>query len=236
MNRKILITGSSGSIGTEIVKNFLNQEDIVFGIDKNKNLYDIRQFTGDLQNDSELEDSKDWINNSSSHYDVVINCAGISSQTENNFNFNNLKSTLRVNLEVPFIYCGLTIDKALHEHKPLSIINFTSLGAHQGFPFNPSYQISKAGLGQLSRSIAVDYGRHGIRANNLVPGYIRTAMTEKSFNDPSANKIRAEHAALKRWGNTSDLVGAVNFLASEESVFVTGIDLFVDGGWSINGL
>jgi NAD(P)-dependent dehydrogenase (short-subunit alcohol dehydrogenase family) len=236
MDRAVLITGSSGSIGMEIVKNFLRQGDIVFGIDKIKNVEDICQFIGDLENDRDLENSKEWINHSSSNYDVVINCAGLSRQTENNFDLRNFNSNLRINLEVPFLYCGLAIDKAIHESKPLSIINFTSLGAHQGFPFNPSYQISKAGLGQLTRSIAVDYGSHGIRANNLVPGYIKTSMTENSFKDANANRIRAERSALKRWGNTSDLVGAVNFLASEESAFVTGIDLFVDGGWNINGL
>ena len=236
VRKRILITGSSGSIGSEIANSFLHKGFSVFGIDKveSKNLS--FQFIGNLENDKDFENSKKWLNATAIYFDVLINCAGFTRQMENNFDKENFKANIRVNLEAPFSYCGIAINKAIMENRPLSIINFTSLGAHQGFPLNPSYQISKAGLGQLSRSICVDYGKYGIRANNIVPGYIRTAMTEKSFNDTLSNKQRAERAALKRWGKASDLLGAVHFLASEESAFVAGIDLFVDGGWNINGL
>ena len=236
VSKRILITGSSGSIGSEIADSFFRKGFSVFGIDKTEARNLSFQFIGNLENDKDFENSKKWLRDVSRYFDVLINCVGITRQMENNFDEDNFKANIRVNLEAPFSYCGIAINKAITETRPLSIINVTSLGAHQGFPLNPSYQISKAGLGQLTRSICVDYGKYGIRANNIVPGYIRTSMTEKSFNDTLANQKRAERAALKRWGKTSDLVGAVHFLASEESAFVAGIDLFVDGGWNINGL
>ena len=84
--------------------------------------------------------------------------------------------------------------------------------------------------------MAYDLGKYGIRANNLGPGYIRTAMTEKSWNDDSAHEERKNRTLLKRWGHPEDLAGAAIFLASDASSFITGQDLYVDGGWSVKGI
>ena len=88
----------------------------------------------------------------------------------------------------------------------------------------------------LSKSLAKDWGKYGIRVNNLGPGYISTKMTKKSFKDKKANLIRKKHTLLNRWGTTNDLVGPAIFLASDSSKYVTGHDLYVDGGWLANGL
>ena len=73
-----------------------------------------------------------------------------------------------------------------------SIINITSLGAHLGFPRNPSYQMSKAGMRQLTKSLALDWGKSSIRVNNICPGYIKSTMTMKSYNNVKANKKRLD--------------------------------------------
>ena len=117
-----------------------------------------------------------------------------------------------------------------------SIINVTSIGAMFGFPENPAYISSKTGLSGLTRSLAYDYADLGIRVNNLVPGYFKTDMTKKSFDDPSKRKERERSTLLNRWGNPKELVGPAIFLASNASSYVTGTDLIVDGGWSIKGL
>ena len=117
-----------------------------------------------------------------------------------------------------------------------SIINITSINAELGFPSNPSYIASKGALKMLSKSLAKDWGKYGIRVNNLGPGYISTKMTKKSFKDKKANLLRKKHTLLNRWGTTNDLVGPAIFLASDSSKYVTGHDLYVDGGWLANGL
>jgi 2-deoxy-D-gluconate 3-dehydrogenase len=117
-----------------------------------------------------------------------------------------------------------------------SIVNVTSLGAHQGFPQNPSYQASKAALRQLTRAMALDFGDFGVRVNSLCPGYIETAMTSTSHDDAGARAARAERTILGRWGRPDDLVGPCRFLLSDASSYVTGIDLPVDGGWLAKGL
>jgi gluconate 5-dehydrogenase len=94
----------------------------------------------------------------------------------------------------------------------------------------------KGALRQLTRSLALDLGRKGVRANCIAPGYFRTEMTRLSWGDPQREQARAERTAVGRWGVPSDLAGAVVFLASDASAYVTGHDLLIDGGWSIKGL
>jgi len=115
-----------------------------------------------------------------------------------------------------------------------SIINITSLGAELAFPNNPAYQISKAGLRQFTKAIARDWGESGIRANNICPGYIKTTMTAKSFSNEELNKQRKNYTLLKRWGLSKDLLGPAIFLISEASSYITGTDIYVDGGWTAN--
>jgi NAD(P)-dependent dehydrogenase (short-subunit alcohol dehydrogenase family) len=88
----------------------------------------------------------------------------------------------------------------------------------------------------MSKALALDLGRHAIRVNCLVPGYIHTDMTAASYADPAANAERAQRTMLGRWGQVDDLVGAAVFLLSDASCYITGSDLFVDGGWSAKGL
>src|SRR3546814_10706102 len=112
-----------------------------------------------------------------------------------------------------------------------SVINVTSIGAELGFPGNPGYVASKGGVAAMTRALALDYGQQGIRVNNLVPGYIRTAMTEGSYADPESRPARAARTMLGRWGEQDELAGAAIFLASPASSYVTGRDVFVYGGW-----
>ena len=124
----------------------------------------------------------------------------------------------------------------MSKRKKGSIINITSLAAERGFVGNPSYQISKAALKQLTKALACDWGQKNIRINNVCPGYIKTPMTIKSYNNPKLKKIRDMKMILKRWGKPNDLVGPCIFLASDASSYMTGSDIFIDGGWLVKGL
>jgi NAD(P)-dependent dehydrogenase (short-subunit alcohol dehydrogenase family) len=88
----------------------------------------------------------------------------------------------------------------------------------------------------LTKALALDLADKNIRVNNLEPGYIHTAMTDKSFNDPQRRQERLARMMIKRWGVPDDLVGAAVFLAAGASAYVTGQDVVVDGGWTAKGL
>jgi gluconate 5-dehydrogenase len=105
-----------------------------------------------------------------------------------------------------------------------------------GFPKNPAYQASKAGALGLTRSFAYDLGKLGIRVNCVSPGYIHTAMTDRSFRDPELNLARRRHTLLDRWGLPEDVANGVAFLCDPGSSYITGINLPVDGGWLVCGL
>lgn len=235
VGKSILITGAGGTIGKILSESFIEVGAIVNATDKKRLNFKIDNF---FEMDFTLSESfslfENWLNEK--RIDVLINCAGLSSNSTEVFDIDTFDSTMEVNLRVPFKICGILINKSLKLKRNLSIINITSLGAHQGFPKNPSYQISKAGLSQLAKYISVDFSKFGIRANNVVPGYIKSNMTSNSYNDTVQHDLRKHRSAMKRWGDPKDLIGATHFLASNISSFVTGVDIFVDGGWNINGL
>jgi gluconate 5-dehydrogenase len=120
-------------------------------------------------------------------------------------------------------------------HGSGSIINITSINAELGFPGNPAYVAFKGALKQLTKALALDLGP-SIRVNAIGPGYFRTDMTRKSWGDDTMRQERSSRTILGRWGVPDDLAGAVIFLASDASAYVTGIDLYVDGGWLAKGL
>ena len=167
--------------------------------------------------------------------DVLINAAGVTlpAASGSEEEFSNFEQMLKINLATPFACC-----LAARPHMPLggSIINITSIGSVLGFPGNPGYVAAKGGLRMMTKALAVDYGTSGIRVNALAPGYIHTDMTEKSFADPKLNEQRRKHTCVDRWGTVDDLVGTAIFLASDDSAYITGQDIFVDGGWTAKGL
>ena len=168
--------------------------------------------------------------------DILVNAAGITllEQTEQDPSA-VFRQTLACNLTAAFDCCRAVIP-CMQRGGYGSIINVTSIGAVLGFPGNPGYVASKGGLAALTRALALDHGTQGIRVNSLVPGYVRTAMTQVSHADPERQQARAARTMLGRWGEPEELAGAAIFLASPASSYVTGTELFVDGGWTAKGL
>jgi NAD(P)-dependent dehydrogenase (short-subunit alcohol dehydrogenase family) len=94
-----------------------------------------------------------------------------------------------------------------------------------------AYNVSKAGVIMLAKSLAVEWAQYGIRVNAIAPGYMRTDMTAPAFEDPARGGIWLDLTPMKRAGEPPELGGAVVYLASDASSFVTGHTLVVDGGY-----
>jgi NAD(P)-dependent dehydrogenase (short-subunit alcohol dehydrogenase family) len=235
--KNIIVTGSNRGNGLAISKGLIKAGAKVIRIDKkfNTNLNsDDYQF--DLSKISEIPNLVLMLSKKYKKIFGLVNNAGITVATDNPYkDFKAYEETLNVNLHSVFVLSS-EICPIMAKNKDGSIINITSLGAHLGFEGNPSYQISKSGVRQLTKSLARDWGKNGIRVNNICPGYIKTSMTSKSFNNKKEKKKREDRMILNRWGSPTDLVGPAIFLLSNASSYITGTDIVVDGGWIANGM
>jgi len=169
--------------------------------------------------------------------DILVNNAGITAGGDVlDYPRDAWEKTYAVNLRAPFLLSQAIAKEFMAPAHAGSIINVTSLNAELAFPDNPAYVACKGGLRSLTQSLALDLGKYSIRVNAIGPGYVHTAMTARSYASPELNESRRAHTALGRWGQPSDLAGAVVYLASDAAAYVTGISLYVDGGWLAKGL
>src|SRR5699024_4963391 len=113
-----------------------------------------------------------------------------------------------------------------------SIIGFSSIRAATVEPGQGVYAATKAGLVQLLRTLAAELGPSGVRVNAIAPGVVETALASQVRADRDWADAYAAKSALGRWSRPDELAGAVVYLASDAASFVTGSQLFVDGGWT----
>ena len=95
---------------------------------------------------------------------------------------------------------------------------------------------SKGAVLSLTKALALDYGKYNVKVNSISPGYINEGMSKMSFKDKKKRQERLNRMIIKRWGNPKDLYGAIDFLISDKSNYITGQDLVIDGGWLSKGL
>ena len=118
-----------------------------------------------------------------------------------------------------------------------SIINIASISGKIAMPNNPAYNASKAGLLNLTKSLAVDLAKYKIRVNSISPGYTITSLNKKSWNNKSLRSIRTKKTSLKRWASPDEYNEAVLFLLdNKKSSYMTGANITIDGGWTSKGL
>ncbi|HLU75939.1 MAG TPA: SDR family oxidoreductase [Nonomuraea sp.] len=113
-----------------------------------------------------------------------------------------------------------------------SIIGFASIRASVTEPGQSVYSATKAGLVQLLRTAAAEFGPSGVRVNAIAPGVVETPLTRQIKDDPGWYGAYAAKSALGRWATAEEMAGAVVYLASDAASFVTGSVLYVDGGWT----
>jgi NAD(P)-dependent dehydrogenase (short-subunit alcohol dehydrogenase family) len=113
-----------------------------------------------------------------------------------------------------------------------SIIGFASIRASVTEPGQSVYSATKAGLVQLLRTAAAEFGPHGVRVNAIAPGVVETPLTQQIKNNPGWYDAYAAKSALGRWATAEEMAGAVVYLAGDAASFVTGSVLYVDGGWT----
>ena len=227
-----IVTGASGGNGAAIASGFREYGAIVFNLDIKSGDNKENFIECDITNKENLEQIIEYIVHEYGTIDILVNNAGV---TYGGYSDEAWEKTYNVDLKAPYILSKM-VGEEMKKNLNGSIINITSLNSELAFPDNPAYIAMKGGLKQLTKSLAYDLGKYNIRVNNVGPGYMKTNMTKKSWSDPKTYEERKNKTVLQRWGEPSDLIGVTVFLASNASSYITGQDIYVDGGWLIKGL
>lgn len=163
--------------------------------------------------------------------DVLVNNAGGSSYmgpfTE--LRFSGWEKVMRLNVD-SIVHLSQALGRHMLERGSGSVINVASVAGLTGTPQLAPYGASKAAVISLTKSLALEWGSQGVRVNALCPGWTKTDLNADLWGDPALGASMVEPTALKRWAETSEMVGPAVFLASDASSFVTGQALVVDGG------
>jgi NAD(P)-dependent dehydrogenase (short-subunit alcohol dehydrogenase family) len=164
--------------------------------------------------------------------DILVNNAGIEGQgAVVDMPVERWDEVLDVNLRGPMLCCK-HVGPHMIERRRGKVINVASVLATRVSRYVSPYSASKAGLVQLTRTLALEWIHHNIQVNALCPGYFLTPMNEEFFATEAGRKLVARFP-IKRLGDPQELEGAVVFLASDATSFITGTSLYVDGGHSL---
>jgi NAD(P)-dependent dehydrogenase (short-subunit alcohol dehydrogenase family) len=248
--RVALVSGGARGIGLAIAERFQCACAMVFLIDCDaqagetaaKELtarlpaYPATFVHGDVTRENEIQDAIDFIGRAAGRLDVLVNNAAIEFERA----FSDLTTAdwdrvLNVNLRGAFLLTRMALP--LFPPSGGAIVNISSIHASHAFPGSLPYACAKAGLVAMTRNLALELAPRNIRANSISPGYIDTRLWEeylKTVPDPS--KVAAYTTALHpigRRGQPEDVAEAALYLSSGSSSFVTGTDLVVDGGLTI---
>ena len=173
--------------------------------------------------------------------DTLVNCAGINKRMPAlDYTPEDFDRIMEINLRGAF-FMAQAVGRQMVRQGSGSQIGIDSLSTYGSLARVAPYGMSKAGLSSMTRVLALEWGRHGVRVNAVAPGFILTDLTEKLWQDPNLQAWNRTVTPLGRMGAPADLVGTVIFLASPAAAFLTGQVIRVDGGvsaginWPIDG-
>jgi glucose 1-dehydrogenase len=166
--------------------------------------------------------------------DVLVNNAGIQiSRPSDELPVKDFDTVIAINLRGAFMCAREAIRHFLAEEKPGSILNISSVHQLIPKPDYLGYSVSKGGMQNLTRTLALEYAGRGIRVNGVGPGATVTPINQAWIEDPEKRAQVEEHIPMRRAGSADEMAGVTAFLASDEAAYITGQTIFVDGGLTL---
>jgi len=166
--------------------------------------------------------------------DILINNAGVQiSRPSEQLSSAEFDRVLAIDLRGAFLCAREAIRQFLADEKPGAVINVSSVHEVIPRPSYLSYSISKGGMGNMTRTLALEYARRGIRVNGVGPGATITPINRAWTEDPARMEMVADHIPLGRAGTADEMAGVCAFLASDDAAYITGQTIFVDGGLTL---
>lgn len=233
-----VVTGAGGAIGSAIVQTLASQGFAVACVDRDADAAErvahatskATAFTCDVSSESSVESLVDGVQTTMGHPSLLVNAAGIFYLHDLvDLSGAGFDEIIGVNLRGTFLTCRAFIPQFIDQGGG-TIVNVASTAGLQAGNHRAIYAASKAGVVMLTRSIAVDYGSQGVRANCVCPGLIDTPMADWLRSDAPAFADWVNRLPAQRIGTVEDVARAVGFLASNDSQYMHGSELVVDGG------
>ncbi|HWN21057.1 MAG TPA: SDR family NAD(P)-dependent oxidoreductase [Gaiellaceae bacterium] len=226
-NRVALVTGAASGIGREIAERFAREGARVTGLDR---AGDVAAHC-DVRSPAEVERAVEQVVTEAGRIDVLVNAAGIREIGDvYTMATDEWDNVIAVNLSGTF-YCCQAAARHMRESGRGAIVNIASVGGLIGLARRPAYTASKHGVVGLTKSLARDLGPAGIRVNAICPGLVRTPLTEQYFAEAAFEEGLQTVVPQGRVGTAGDVADAALYLASDQSAYVNGVALTVDGGW-----
>lgn len=243
-NKTVVVTGGSKGIGKDIALTFakLNANVVISGRSESalhEALSELHAFNekciavqGDMSNIAVVKDLIDQAASEFGTVDVLVNNAGVNiAKPAMEVTEEDWDTVLDLNLKSAF-FASQAAAKYMLAQKSGKIINIASQMAFVGYYKRAAYCSSKGGLVQMTKALAVEWAKQGIRVNAVAPTFVETEFTEKMFEDQAFKKDVESRILLEGLSKPQDVSGAVLYLASNLANFVTGETLKVDGGWT----
>ena len=237
-----LVTGASSGIGAQTVKLFSSLGAKVIAAARREdrlqdlaNQYpDVMAVRCDVGVEEDCKNLVDTIINEYGKIDILINNAGISDPIpalEEDLDL--FKRVIQIDLISCFHLAQLCAQHMETQESGGAIVNVASIHGFVGSSPNnqPGYTAAKGGLINLTRELALEWARHGIRVNAIAPGYITTELTDEMIAGESGRKWIERNTPMRRPGEVTELDGAMLLLASDAGSYITGETIAIDGGW-----
>jgi NAD(P)-dependent dehydrogenase (short-subunit alcohol dehydrogenase family) len=242
--KTVIVTGAGSGIGEATACKVLEQNgklvatDIHWGSDNvlatqlqnNENAVVLEH---DVSNSSDWDRVVDATLSAFAHIDGLVNNAGIFvAKPLQETTLAEWQSMMDVNIKGAFLGCR-TVHPAMCKQGGGSIVNLVSAAGVQYFPGMAAYSASKAGCASFTRAAMIDFAKDNIRVNGVLPGTVKTGMTEDLLESPEfIDAVIGKHA-LKRAAEPSEIAEVIVFLLSDEASYVNGINMLADGGLTI---
>jgi len=221
------VTGAASGIGRAIAERFAAEGARVSGFDRAGDV----TYHGDVRSPADVDDVVGRVVAAEGRIDVLVCSAGVREIGDvYTMPPDEWDNVIAVNLSGTF-YCCQAAARHMRESGGGAIVNLSSVGGLIGLARRPAYTAAKHGVVGLTKSLARDLGPAGIRVNAICPGLIRTPLTEQYFADDAFEEGLRTVVPQGRVGVADDVADAALYLASDQSAYVNGIALTVDGGW-----
>ena len=252
--KNVLVTGGSSGIGqgiavrfaehgANVAINYLSKPDEAAGTEEQVHacVRKVRQHgvrdvlvQGDVACEGDVVRMISEANARLNGLDILVNNAGIQiSRPSEELASADFDKVLAVNLRGAFLCAREAIKGFLADAKPGVVINVSSVHQIIPKPNYLAYSVSKGGMQNLTRTLALEYGGHGIRVNGVGPGATITPINRAWVDDPVKAEMVISHIPLNRAGTADEMAGVCAFLASDDAAYITGQTIFVDGGLTL---